>query len=84
MAKVVVYTKTPCPYCDRAKTFLKNKGVPYEERHITDPDEMIALKKRTGWMTFPLIFVGEKLIGGFDDMNALDKAGEFDKLLKAP
>lgn len=83
MAKVVIYSKNFCPYCDRAKALLKNKGVPFEERNIDgNADEIKKLMEKTSWRTFPQIFIGEKFIGGFDDMNALDKTGELDKLLK--
>ncbi len=67
--KVVIYTKTPCPYCDRAKTYFKNEGVAYEEHNLTEKwDDINALKARTGFMTFPQIFVGEQFIGGYDDL----------------
>lgn len=81
MTQVIVYTKKPCPYCERAKNMLKNKGVAFEEKLLTTPEEMMALKKKTGWMTFPQIFIGDKMIGGFDDMAALDDKGELDTLL---
>lgn len=80
--KVKVYTKIPCPYCDSAKNFLKNKNIPFEEILLTEPEEMMALKKKTGWMTFPQIFIGETLIGGYTDLVALDQKGELSKLLK--
>lgn len=78
---ILIYTKKPCPYCENAKTLLKNKGISFKEVFMQDPDEMIALKKKTGWMTFPQIFINDELIGGFDDLSKLDKSGELDKLL---
>jgi glutaredoxin 3 len=83
MAKVVIYSKTYCPYCDRAKHLLNSKGVAFEEHNIENkPEEMKKLMEKTGMRTVPQIFINDQLIGGFDDMNALDKAGKLDSLLK--
>lgn len=81
MAQILIYSKNSCPYCDKAKNLLKNKSIPFDETLITDPDEMIALKKRTGWMTFPQIFIEGKLVGGFDDLNLLSQKGELEKYI---
>lgn len=81
MAKVLIYSKNSCPYCDRAKLFLNDKGIAYDEKLLTEPDEMIALKQKTGWMTFPQIFINDKLIGGYTDLVELDQKGELEKLL---
>lgn len=81
--KVVMYTKAYCPYCTRAKALLSRKGVEVEEINLENkPDEFDALKKRTGMMTVPQIFIGETLIGGYTDMAALDADGKLDPLLK--
>lgn len=80
--KVTVYSKDYCPYCDRAKELLTRKGVAFDAIELQDhPGEFQKLKERTGLMTVPQIFIGEKLIGGYTDMAALDRAGELDKLL---
>jgi glutaredoxin 3 len=83
MANVVIYSKTYCPYCDRAKALFKSKGVTYTE-HIMDdkPEEMKALMERTGMRTVPQIFINDQLIGGFTDLDALNKDGKLDPLLK--
>lgn len=81
MPHVRVYTKKPCPYCENAKTLLRGKGITFEEVFLSQPEEMIALKKKTGWSTFPQIFIDDKLIGGFDDLSDLNASGELDKLL---
>ena len=67
-----------CPYCDAAKRLLKFKNVDFEEINITDRDEMWdELYRRTGGrQTVPEIFVGEKLIGGYDDLVQLYKSGK--------
>lgn len=82
-AKVVVYTKDYCPYCVRAKQLLQSKNVAFEEVHLENkPDEFEALKKRSGLMTVPQIFINDKLIGGFTDLAALDREGKLDPLLQ--
>jgi glutaredoxin 3 len=81
--QVTMYSTGWCPYCDRARNLLKNKGVFFSEVKVDeDPaqrDEM--LKRSGGRRTVPQIFVGDHHVGGFDDLYALEKAGELDKLL---
>lgn len=84
MKKVTVYTTNYCPYCKSAKQLLKNKGVAFEEVDMTDDQElrMQIMEKSGGRRTVPQIFIGDQPIGGFDDVNALDKAGTLDEMLK--
>jgi glutaredoxin 3 len=83
VAKVVIYTKSYCPYCVRAKNLFNNKGVAFEEIFMDGkPDEYERLKARTGMMTVPQIFIDDKLIGGYDDLAALDEQKKLDPLLK--
>jgi glutaredoxin 3 len=85
MPKIVIYTKNYCPYCDRAKNLLTAKHAVYEEINVEEkPGFYEELKKKTGMMTVPQIFIGEKLIGGYTDLAALDKEGGLDPLLQAP
>lgn len=85
MAKVELYTKDYCPYCARAKSLLRKKGVAYIEYDITADgekrDEMLA--RAPGWMTVPQIFIDDRHIGGSDDLLALDERGGLDPLLAA-
>ncbi len=83
MPKVVIYTKTYCPYCDRAKSLFKSKNVSYEEINVEQqgPDFYAQLKQKTGMMTVPQIFINDQLIGGFTDLAALDQKGALDPLL---
>lgn len=83
MAKIEIYSKDTCPYCTMAKRLLGNKGQKWEEINLTkDPGRIDEMVERSGGrMTVPEIFIDGKLIGGFDDLAALDKAGELDKLL---
>ena len=80
---IVIYVADFCPYCDRAKRLLDAKGVNYKTIDITEDDstreEMI--EKSSGKKTVPQIFIGKRHIGGFDDLNLLDKQGDLDKLI---
>lgn len=83
MAKVKMYKKNPCPYCDRAEVFFKNRNIPLEIIDLTDqPAEIDRIKNETGWRTVPIIFINDKLVGGYTDVKALADSGELDKLLK--
>lgn len=82
MVKVQVYTWSNCPYCVRAKDFLKKKGVAFEEIDLDGKDsELMALRERTGLRTVPQIFIGDTMIGGFNELAALDSKGELNKML---
>lgn len=83
-AKVVIYTKDPCPYCVRAINFFNEYGVKFEEIDLTDkPEEIDRIKNETGWRTVPIIMINGKLIGGYSDMKALHDEGKFESLLKS-
>jgi glutaredoxin 3 len=84
MPTVTVYTKPFCPYCHRALDVLERKGVQVTEIEAAfDREKRSEMMARSGRATFPQIFIGETHIGGCDDMLALDRAGELDKLLAA-
>lgn len=80
---VVMYSTGWCPYCDRARALLERKGVAFREVKVDeDAAQRDAMLKRSGGRrSVPQIFVGERHVGGFDDLYALDKTGELDKLL---
>lgn len=81
-AEIKLYKKNPCPYCERAINFLNARDLQFEVIDLTDkPQELIRLKNETGWMTVPMIFINGKLVGGYNDLKALDEAGELDQLL---
>lgn len=83
MKPVKIYTTPTCPFCVRAKRLLQKKNVPYEEIDVSDNDqERVSLLQRTGRRTVPQIFIGEKHVGGSDDLYALDAQGELDSLLQ--
>jgi glutaredoxin 3 len=83
MPEIKVYTTPICPYCVRAKTLLKNKGANFEEIDVfMDPDARTEMESRSnGQRTVPQIFIGERYIGGCDELYALERAGELDELL---
>lgn len=80
MSKVIIYTKSQCPFCTHAKNLLSEKNIPFEEHFLNSPEEMTELKKKTGFMTFPQIFINDKLIGGFQDLKEMDERGELKDL----
>lgn len=84
--RIVVYTTPFCGYCAAAKRLLAAKGAEYTEIDVmmdsARRQEMLA--KSNGRRTVPQIFIDGRHIGGFDDLDALDKAGELDPLLAAP
>jgi glutaredoxin 3 len=77
MQAVKMYTTAVCPYCIRAKSVLKAKGVEnIEEIRIDqDPQAMKHMMEITGRRTVPQIFIGDTHVGGCDDLMALDSAG---------
>jgi glutaredoxin 3 len=80
---VMMYSTGWCPYCDRARALLERKGVGFREVKVDeDAAQRDAMLKRTGGRrTVPQIFVGDRHVGGYDELYALDKTGELDKLL---
>ena len=84
--RILVYSTPFCGYCAAAKRLLTAKGADYAEIDVMmDPErrqEMLA--KSGGRRTVPQIFIDGRHIGGFDELNALDKAGELDPLLAVP
>jgi glutaredoxin 3 len=85
MAKVLMYTSAYCPYCTNAERLLHSKGVTDIEKVQIDtaPELKIAMMEKTGRRTVPQIYIDERYVGGFDDLRALDLAGELDPLLTA-
>ena len=83
MATVKMYTTLVCPYCVRAKTLLKQRGVEQidEIRVDLDPAEREAMMSRTGRRTVPQIFIGDTHVGGSDELAALEREGKLDALL---
>jgi len=83
MPQIIVYSGPGCPYCQRAKMLLQKKGVAFEEIDVrANPAKLDEMKAKTGGkQTIPQIFINGQLIGGSDDLYALDAAGKLDGLL---
>lgn len=85
MAHVIIYSSDYCPYCIRAKGLLKAKGINDYEEIVVDgkPDLRARMTEITGRTSVPQIFIGERHVGGCDDLHALEARGDLDALLKA-
>ena len=81
-ADVVIYSTPICPYCVQAKQLLARKGVAFRD---VDVSRDAALRQdvmtRSGRRTVPQIWIGERHVGGYDDLAALERAGQLDALL---
>jgi glutaredoxin 3 len=84
--RVVVYSTTHCPYCDRAKALLKKKSIEFQEVDVTEDQakRQWLVAASGGRRTVPQIFIDGKSIGGSDELHALDRSGELAKMLAAP
>jgi glutaredoxin 3 len=80
---VTLYMSDWCPYCLRARGLLTQKNVVFSEVNVEDDlkfrEEMIARSNR---QTVPQIFIGDKHVGGWDDLFELDRSGELDRLVQ--
>lgn len=85
MARVRMYSTRVCPYCIRAEQLLAKKGVLAEQiekiRVDEFPDRREEMMRITGRRSVPQIFIGDRHVGGFDDLAELDADGELDGLL---
>lgn len=84
MADIDIYTRAFCGYCSAARKLLKKKGVAFNEIDVTMNQQLRReMIERSGRQTVPQIFIDGRHIGGYDDINALDKQGRLDELLTA-
>ena len=84
MAKVLMYLTASCPFCQSADRLLQEKGVAVEKIRVDlEPARRAEMMQKSGRRTVPQIWIGERHIGGCDDLYALDRAGKLDPLLKA-
>jgi glutaredoxin 3 len=83
LPEVTLYVSDWCPYCQRAKSLLTQKNVVFKEINVEDEpglrDEMI---ERSGRRTLPQIFIGNRHVGGCDDLVELERSGELDRLIQ--
>ena len=82
--KITMYSTAVCPYCVRAEALLKSRGAAFDEkiRIDLDPAQRDLMMQKTGRRTVPQIYIGDKYVGGFDDLAALDRAGGLEPLLQ--
>ena len=84
MKPITMYTTAWCGFCVRAKAFLDAKGLAYREVPVDDdPGFRAGLHELTGGWTVPQILIGDRPIGGYSDLRALDRDGRLDELLAA-
>lgn len=85
MINIEIYSGDFCPYCVRAKSLLKKKGLEFTEYNIQkDPQRRSEMLERTaGARSIPQIFIGDRHVGGCDELYALEKKGELDSWLSA-
>lgn len=84
MPEIIIYTTKICPYCTMAKRLLERKGARYTEINVdSEPGLREQMMEKTKRRTVPQIYIGERHIGGFDDLDALDRDGGLLPLLRA-
>jgi glutaredoxin 3 len=80
--QVTLYTTDMCSRCVSAKALLSRRNIGYEEINLArDPDGRAELQAKTGMYTFPQIVIGERTIGGFDELRAADRQGTLKDLV---
>jgi glutaredoxin 3 len=81
---VMIYLTQTCPYCNAARQMLAEKGCRWREIDLgAHPERYAEMTRRSGRYTLPQIWIGERHVGGFDELAALNAAGELDALLRA-
>jgi glutaredoxin 3 len=84
MAQVVLYTTRTCPFCVRAKQLLRNKSIEFDDIDVGNaPEQRATLTARTGSRTVPQVFINDEFVGGCDELFALERSGQLDRLLQA-
>jgi len=79
---IVIYGTETCGYCSAARMLLKKKGVAYEDILVSrDPQKRAEMERLSGRRTVPQIFIDDQPVGGFEDLQALDRDGRLDELL---
>jgi glutaredoxin 3 len=85
LAKVLMYLTAACPFCQSADRLLREKGAEVERVRVDlEPARRAEMTRKSGRRTVPQIWIGERHVGGCDDLYALERAGKLESLLKAP
>ncbi len=80
--EIIIYSTLICPYCNAAKRLLKSKNLDFEEIRVDqDRQQRQVMMEKSGRTSVPQIFINDQHIGGFDDLNALNRSGELDQIL---
>ena len=80
--RVIIYGNASCPYCGAARMLLTKKSVEFEDISITgDASLFEEMLQKSGRRSVPQIFIDDHHVGGFDELDALNRSGELDKLL---
>ena len=80
--KVIIYGNASCPYCGAARMLLKKRSVEFEDISVTgDASLLEEMQQKSGRRSVPQIFIGDHHVGGLDELDALNRSGELDKLL---
>lgn len=75
--RFTIYRKVPCAYCEAAEKLLAQRGIPYQDVDLTGREgDILALKERFGHYTVPIILFDDKLLGGYNELVALDRLGQ--------
>ena len=84
MSEVVVYTTNACGFCTRVKMLLKAREIDFREVNVAgNPEAFVELAKSSGMMTLPQVFVGDVLVGGYNETAEADRSGRLQELLAA-
>jgi glutaredoxin 3 len=87
VARITMYATGVCPFCHRAESLLRSKGVAAGDFEIVrvdrHPERRQEMMERSGRRTVPQIWIGDRHVGGCDDLHVLEAAGELDPLLAA-
>ncbi|MCW5829616.1 MAG: glutaredoxin [Deltaproteobacteria bacterium] len=83
-AHFTIYTTPICPFCVSAKRLLTQRGYRFREISAADPEVRTEISSRSGMRTVPVIYLGDRLIGGYMELAELDQKGELAKLLASP
>ncbi|HSA89022.1 MAG TPA: glutaredoxin 3 [Burkholderiales bacterium] len=84
VARVLMYATAACPFCQSAERLLVAKGAAIEKIRVDlEPERRAEMTRKSGRRTVPQIWIGERHIGGCDDLYALEREGKLDPLLKA-
>jgi glutaredoxin 3 len=85
MPRVLMYATAACPFCQSAERLLREKGADIEKIRVDlQPERRAEMQQKSGRRTVPQIWIGERHVGGCDDLYALDRQGKLEPLLKEP